>query len=110
MTQIKETKVSTTDPDGGYMVRDGKPEGFFYLDHRTVDHKYNMINDVHIIPGNVHDSKPYLERLELQIKKFGFDKNWKPLPWMPAIIQQISARNSTLGRFMPSLAAEATLQ
>ena len=33
----KETKVSRTDPDSGYMVRDGKPKGFFYLDHRTVD-------------------------------------------------------------------------
>lgn len=30
----KETKVSRTDPDSGYMVRDGKPKGFFYLDHR----------------------------------------------------------------------------
>ncbi|WP_152547766.1 IS1182 family transposase, partial [Paenibacillus ehimensis] len=74
VTQTKETKVSTTDPDSGYMMRDGKPEGFFYLDHRTVDHKYNIITDVHITPGNVHDSKPYLERLELQIKKFGFDQ------------------------------------
>ncbi|XOK59403.1 IS1182 family transposase [Paenibacillus elgii] len=74
VTQTKETKVSTTDPESGYMVRDGKPEGFFYLDHRTVDHKYNIITDVHITPGNVHDSKPYLERLELQIKKFEFDK------------------------------------
>ncbi len=31
----KETKVSRTDPESGYMVRDGKPKGFFYLDHRT---------------------------------------------------------------------------
>ena len=30
-------QVSRTDPDAGYMVRDGKPKGFFYLDHRTVD-------------------------------------------------------------------------
>ncbi|MFB5674970.1 IS1182 family transposase [Paenibacillus terreus] len=74
VTQTKETKVSTTDPESGYMVRDGKPEGFFYLDHRTVDHKYNIITDVHITPGNVHDSTPYLERLEVQTKKFGFDK------------------------------------
>ncbi len=29
----KETKVSRTDPESGYMVRDGKPKGFFYLDH-----------------------------------------------------------------------------
>lgn len=33
----REIKQSTTDPDSGYMVRDGKPKGFFYLDHRTVD-------------------------------------------------------------------------
>jgi hypothetical protein len=33
----KEIKVSTTVPDSGYMVRNGKPEGFFYLNHRTVD-------------------------------------------------------------------------
>jgi transposase len=35
----KETKVSRTDPDSGYMVREGKPKGFFYLDHRTVDER-----------------------------------------------------------------------
>lgn len=71
----KEIKVSTTDPDSGYMVRDGKPEGFFYLDHRTVDHKYNIITDVHITPGNVHDSVPYIDRLKLTVKKFGFEKS-----------------------------------
>ncbi|MFA1625045.1 hypothetical protein ACDY96_20320 [Rhizobium mongolense] len=25
--------MSRTDPDSGSMVRDGKPKGFFYLDH-----------------------------------------------------------------------------
>lgn len=70
--ETKEIKVSTTDPDSGYMVRDGKPEGFFYLDHRTVDHKYNIITDVHITPGNVHDAVPYLSRLEHIVSKFGF--------------------------------------
>jgi hypothetical protein len=74
VTEEKEIKVSTTDPDSGYMVRDGKPEGFFYLDHRTVDHKYNIITDVHVTPGNVHDSVPYLKRLDYQIEKFGFDE------------------------------------
>ncbi|WP_116191799.1 IS1182 family transposase [Paenibacillus taihuensis] len=75
VTETKETKISTTDSESGYMVRDGKPEGFFYLDHRTVDHKYNIVTDVHITPGNVHDSTPYLERLELQVKKFGFEQS-----------------------------------
>ena len=55
------------------MYRTGKPEGFFYLDHRTVDFKYNIITDVHITPGNVHDSVPYLERLDFQQNKFGFN-------------------------------------
>ncbi|AHK67722.1 hypothetical protein BBX_4555 [Burkholderia pseudomallei MSHR520] len=36
----KDTKISRTDPDSGYMVRDDKPKGFFYLDHRTVDAKH----------------------------------------------------------------------
>jgi len=72
VSETKEIKVSTTDPESGYMVRDGKPEGFFYLDHRTVDHKYNIITDVHVTPGNVHDSVPYVERLKYQIEKFGF--------------------------------------
>ena len=72
VAQSREIKVSTTDPESGYMVRDGKPEGFFYLDHRTVDHKYNIITDVHITPGNVHDSVPYIDRLRNQVEKFGF--------------------------------------
>jgi len=68
----REIKESTTDPDSGYMVRDGKPKGFFYLDHRTVDGKFNIITDTYITPGNVHDSIPYLGRLDYQIEKFGF--------------------------------------
>lgn len=70
--ETREIKMSNTDPDSGYMMRDGKPEGFFYLDHRTVDHKYNIITDVHVTPGNVHDSVPYVKRLKHQIEKFGF--------------------------------------
>lgn len=60
----REVKQSTTDPDSGYMVRDGKPKGFSYLDHRSLDGKTNIITDFHVIPGNVHDSIPYLGRLD----------------------------------------------
>jgi transposase len=70
--EIKETKVSTTDPDSGYMVREGKPEGFFYLDHRTVDSRYSIITDTFVTPGNIHDSIPYLSRLDRQSERFGF--------------------------------------
>lgn len=68
----KETRVSTTDPESGYMRREGKPEGFFYLDHRTVDGKANLITDTYVTPGNVHDSVPYLDRLDRQRERFGF--------------------------------------
>lgn len=53
--ETKETKVGTTDPDSGCMVRDGKPKGFFYLDHRTVDGKCGIITDTFATPGNVDD-------------------------------------------------------
>ncbi|WP_153944861.1 transposase, partial [Acinetobacter baumannii] len=72
VNEEKSVKVSTTDPESGYMYRTGKPEGFFYLDHRTTDIKYNIITDVHITAGNVHDSVPYLERLDRQRQRFGF--------------------------------------
>ena len=68
----REIKQSTTDPDSGYMHRDGKPKGFFYLDHRSVDGKFNIITDTFITAGNVHDSIPYLDRLDHQVDKFGF--------------------------------------
>ena len=70
--ETKEIKVSTTDPDSGYMVRDGKPKGFFYLDHRTVDGICGIITDSFVTPGNVHDSQPYLSRLDRQRRRFGF--------------------------------------
>lgn len=54
------------------MHRDGKPKGFFYLDPRTVDGKYNIITDVYVTPGNINDVDPYIERLDVQIKKFNF--------------------------------------
>lgn len=73
MPETKVTKVSTTDPDSGYMIREGKPEGFFYLDNRTVDSKHNIITDVYVTPGNTNDVDPYLKRLDRQIEKFKFD-------------------------------------
>lgn len=69
----REIKQSTTDPESGFMVRDQKPKGFFYLDHRTVDAKCNIITDVHVTAGNVHDAVPYLSRLDRQKSTFAFD-------------------------------------
>ena len=65
--------MSTTDPESGFLMREGKPKGFFYLDHRTVDVKYNIVTDTFITAGNVADSEPYLARLQKQIEKFQFN-------------------------------------
>lgn len=70
--KTKTIKTSTTDPDSGFMHRDGKPQGFFYLDHRTVDSKNNIITDVYVTAGNTNDVKPYMYRLKYQMEKFGF--------------------------------------
>lgn len=72
-SEVKEIKQSTTDPDSGYMVREGKPKGFFYLDHRTTCGRHNLITDTHITPASVHDSIPYLKRLDHQRQRFGFE-------------------------------------
>lgn len=68
----KETKISRTDPEAGYMVRDGKPKGFFYLDHRTVDGQIGIITDTFATPASLHDSVVYLSRLDRQCARFGF--------------------------------------
>src|SRR3546814_13720681 len=54
------------------MVRDGKPKGFFYLDHRTVDGRLGIITDTYTTPANVHDSIVYLSRLDRQRERFQF--------------------------------------
>lgn len=55
------------------MVRDNKPKGFFYLEHRTVDSLCNIITDSFVTPGNINDVDPYMERLDRQIERFGFN-------------------------------------
>lgn len=72
VTEVKNQKVSTTDPDSGFMTREGKPQGFFYLDHRTVDGRHGIITDTFATPGNVHDSQPYIARLDRQLERFNF--------------------------------------
>ena len=69
----KKVKISDTDKESGYYHRDNKEKGFMYLDHRTVDSKCNIIVDCHITKGNIHDSKPFIERMNYIEKTFGFN-------------------------------------
>ena len=54
---------STTDPESGQQSREGKPDGFHYSEHRTVDSKNNVIVNVHVEPANVNDVTPIPEIL-----------------------------------------------
>ncbi|WP_103415280.1 IS1182 family transposase [Vibrio hyugaensis] len=71
--KTKNTKVSTTDPESGFMTRDNKPQGFFYLDHRTVDGLHGIIVDTHATAGNINDSQPYIERLDYTLEQFNLN-------------------------------------
>lgn len=60
-------------------MRDGKPNGFHFLDHRTTDAKYNVITDTYITAGNIADSEQYLaegtKKLAFFINKFVLEKD-----------------------------------
>lgn len=91
----KLIKVSTTDKESGYYHRDNKEKGFMYLDHRTVDHKCNIIVDAYVTEGNVHDSKPYNKRLEyiettfkFKIKKVALDSGYDTLEIKKNLIEK----------------------
>ena len=68
---------STTDPDSGQQSREGKPDGFYYSEHRTVDSKNNVIVNVHVEPANINDVTP-----------------------MPQILDEIETRLGTLPKYM----------
>ena len=42
-TKTKNIKISTTDPESGFMTRDNNPQGLLYLDHRIVDGMHGII-------------------------------------------------------------------
>lgn len=63
---------SITDPDAGLMKRPGKPIGFHYLGHTSIDPKKGIITDIYVTAGNVNDHQTYVERLKVQEEKFLF--------------------------------------
>lgn len=59
---------STTDPDSGQLSKEGKPDGFHYSEHRTVDSLHNVVVNVDITAANIHDTAP-LPQLLRQIEQ-----------------------------------------
>lgn len=79
----KQQAKSLTDPESGQQNRDGKPDGFYYSEHRTVDSKNNVIVNVHVEPANINDVTPVptilseiKERLGQYPKFMGFDAGY----------------------------------
>lgn len=68
--EVKERKISTTDPESGFMTRDRKPQGFFYLNHMCVDGENNIITGVHPTSAAINDAVPFLEIIQKQKEKF----------------------------------------
>jgi len=64
--KTKEVTKSTTDPDCGKLARPGKPKGFHYLSHQSVDGKSGIVTDVFVSPGNVEDFESFVDRIKCQ--------------------------------------------
>lgn len=69
--ETKEIKVSKTDPDSGYYVKDEREKMFAYSFHTASDSKGFILGSI-VTPGNVHDSKilnPLVEKIKKDIQK-----------------------------------------
>jgi len=60
----RTVQQSTTDPDSGQLHKEGKPDGFHYSEHRTVDSKHNIIVNVHVTAANINDVDPIPEIIQ----------------------------------------------
>ena len=100
--EVKETKVSRTDPESGYMVRDGKPKGFFYLDHRTVDGRLGIITDTMrrlqtcTIRSSISDASIASANASALMSE--------PSAWMPVMRPAASPRDLRIAAFSASSA------
>ena len=67
----REVQQSKSDPESGQLHKEGKPDGFHYSEHRTVDSKHNIVVNVRITPANVNDVEPIAEILKDIDKRLG---------------------------------------
>ena len=67
----REVQQSKSDPESGQLHKEGKPDGFHYSEHRTVDSKHNIVVNVRITPANVNDVEPIAEILKDIEKRLG---------------------------------------
>ncbi|HWI62610.1 MAG TPA: IS1182 family transposase [Symbiobacteriaceae bacterium] len=68
----KDPPVSVTDAEAGYMVREGKPEGFHYLEHRTVEGRHGFVVHLLVTSARTTDPVAYLACLKAVKETYGF--------------------------------------
>lgn len=68
----REIQQSRIDPDSGQLHKEGKPDGFHYSEHRTVDSRCNVIVNVCVTTANVNDVDPIPEILRDIQKRLGY--------------------------------------
>lgn len=64
--------ISLTDPEAGYMVRDGKPVGPHYLEHRTVEGRHGFIVHLLVTSARLTDPTVYLSCLQAVKDTYNF--------------------------------------
>lgn len=80
---VARAPVSLTDPEAGYMMREGKPVGFHYLEHRTVEGRHNFIVHLMVTSARLTDPVAYLTCLkatqlvhDFKVKAVGLDAGY----------------------------------
>lgn len=83
----RTVQQSRTDPDSGQLHKEGKPSGFHYSEHRTVDSRNNIIVNTYITPANVNDTDAIpviLKQVEARLGKLplymGLDAGYHNAP------------------------------
>lgn len=77
--------ASLTDPESAMLRREGKPDGFHYLQHRTVDGRCGFILDVFVTSAAMTDAQVYptclkrVDRFKLPIVQAGVDAGYNTL-------------------------------
>ena len=92
----REVQQSKSDPESGQLHKEGKPDGFHYSEHRTVDSKHNIVVNVRITPANVNDVEPIAEilkdfekRLGKQPRYMGLDAGYHNAPVCHQLAQAV---------------------
>ena len=67
----REIQRSKTDPESGQPHKGGKPDGFHFSEHRTVDGKHNIVVNVRITPDSINDVEPVPKILKDIEKRLG---------------------------------------